>query len=479
MTDSTDFGVADAIDRMKSLLGPNGWIADPTAMAPYLVDARGLYHGAARLVLRPMSTAEVAAIVRLCADARIPIYPQGGNTGLCGGAVPGEDGTGIVLSMSRMNRIRSVDPLNFALVVEAGCTLADVQNAAAGADRLFPLSLGAEGSCQIGGNLSTNAGGIAVLRYGSMRDLVLGLEVVLADGQVWDGLSTLRKDNTGYDLKQIFIGAEGTLGIITAASLKLFPRPCEIQTAFLGLARIEDAMELLARARATTGDQLTGFELMPRRGLDFALRHVPALRDPLTTAHPWYVLLEASTSQPGSALDRALETFLADAMAAGLIQDGVIATSTAQAADFWRLREGLVEAQKSEGGSIKHDVAVPVSRVAAFIKASTDAVEARIPGARPLAFGHVGDGNVHFNVTEPIGANTADFLARWAEINHLVHDIVAGFGGSISAEHGIGRLKRDELARYKPAVALDLMRRIKHALDPQGIMNPGKVLPPT
>lgn len=477
MTDNSNLGVADAIDRMKGLLGPKGWIADPATMAPYLVESRGLYNGAARLVLRPASTDEVAAIVRLCADARIPIFPQGGNTGLCGGGVPTEDGAGIVLSMGRMNRIRSIDPLNFALVAEAGCILADVQCAAAGADRLFPLSLGAEGSCQIGGNVSTNAGGIAVLRYGNMRDLVLGLEVVLPDGQVWDGLTALRKDNSGYDLKQIFIGGEGTLGIITAASLELFPRPCQIETAFLGLARVEEAMELFARARAATGDQLTGFELMPRRGLDFALRHVSNLRDPLSTAHPWYVLLQVSTSQPGSGLDSALETFLANAMAADLVQDGVIAASTAQARDFWRLREGLVEAQKSEGGSIKHDIAVPVSHVAAFIKAATDAVEARMPGARPLAFGHVGDGNVHFNVSQPIGADTGSFLARWAEINLLVHDIVAGFGGSISAEHGIGILKRDELARYKPAVALDLMRRIKHALDPQGIMNPGKLLP--
>jgi D-lactate dehydrogenase (cytochrome) len=470
--------VADTLDRLKASLGPQGWVDQPRAMEPYLVEERGLYHGAARLIARPSSTDEVAAIVRLCAEAGMPIYPQGGNTGLCGGGVPWEDGTGIVLSMGRMNRVRSIDPLNFTLIAEAGCILADIQQRAADADRLFPLSLGSEGSCQIGGNLSTNAGGIAVLRYGSMRDLVLGLEVVLADGRVWDGLTALRKDNTGYDLKQLFIGGEGTLGIVTAATLKLFPRPRDVETALLGLRRVEDAMALFARARAATADQLTGFELMPRRGLQFALDHVPGLRDPLTSLHPWYVLLQISSSQARSGLRQGLEAFLAEALEAGLIDDGVIAENSTQSRDFWRLREGLVEAQKAEGGSIKHDVSVPVSRVAAFIEAATEAVEARIPGARPVAFGHVGDGNVHFNISQPVGADKAAFLARWAEINHLVHDIVAEFGGSISAEHGIGRLKRDELAHYKPAVALDLMYRIKAALDPAGIMNPGKVLPP-
>jgi len=446
VNDSALANASATVEHLKALLGPKGWIDDPHAMEPYLVEERGLYHGAARFVLRPTSTDEVASIVKLCGEARVPIYPQGGNTGLCGGGVPWEDGTGIVLSLGRMNKVRALDALNFTLVADAGCILADIQQAASDADRLFPLSLGAEGTCQIGGNLSTNAGGIAVLRYGSMRDLALGLEVVLPDGRVWDGLTALRKDNTGYDLKQLFIGAEGTLGIITAATLKLFPKPREVETALLGLARVEDAMTLFARARAATGDQLTGFELMPRRGLEFALKHVPGLRDPLSTAYPWYVLLQVSSSQTESGLRAALEGFLAGAMEGDLVTDGTIADSTAQARDFWRLREGLVEA--------------------------------RIPGARPVAFGHVGDGNVHFNITQPVGADRNAFIARWAEINHLVHDIVQGFGGSISAEHGIGRLKRDELTRYKSPVALDLMRRVKAALDPDGIMNPGKVLPP-
>jgi len=468
----------DALDRIKQVVGPTGWLADPADMAPYLEEARGLYHGAARAVIRPASTAEIAEIVRLCAASRLPIVPQGGNTGLCGGAVPWEDGSAIVMSLGRLNRVRAIDPLDFTITVEAGCILADIQHAAAEADRLFPLSLGAEGSCQIGGNLSTNAGGIAVLRYGTMRDLTLGLEVVLPDGQVWDGLRRLRKDNTGYDLKQLFIGAEGTLGIITAATLKLFPRPREIETAFLGLARVDDAMALFARARAASGDQLTAFELIPRIGLDMAMRHVASVSDPLASPHPWYALLEVSSAQTDSGLRGALEAFLVDSMNAGLVQDGVIASSTAQARDLWRIREGMVEGQKFEGGSIKHDVSVPVSRVAEFIKRAIAAVEARLPGIRALAFGHVGDGNIHFNLSQPVRADTAIFMARWAEFNRLVHDLVRDFDGSISAEHGIGRMKREELPRYKSPLELALMRKLKHALDPEDLMNPGKILRP-
>ena len=468
----------DALDRIKQVVGPTGWLADPADMAPYLEEARGLYHGAARAVIRPASTAEIAEIVRLCAASRLPIVPQGGNTGLCGGAVPWEDGSAIVMSLGRLNRVRAIDPLDFTITVEAGCILADIQHAAAEADRLFPLSLGAEGSCQIGGNLSTNAGGIAVLRYGTMRDLTLGLEVVLPDGQVWDGLRRLRKDNTGYDLKQLFIGAEGTLGIITAATLKLFPRPREIETAFLGLARVDDAMALFARARAASGDQLTAFELIPRIGLDMAMRHVASVSDPLASPHPWYALLEVSSAQTDSGLRGALEAFLVDSMNAGLVQDGVIASSTAQARDLWRIREGMVEGQKFEGGSIKHDVSVPVSRVAEFIKRAIAAVEARLPGIRALAFGHVGDGNIHFNLSQPVRADTAVFMARWAEFNRLVHDLVRDFDGSISAEHGIGRMKREELPRYKSPLELALMRKLKHALDPEDLMNPGKILRP-
>jgi FAD/FMN-containing dehydrogenase len=476
VTGSIDVG--EALTRIKALLGLKGFIADAAGMAPFLEEERRLYHGAARLVLRPSSTAEVAEIVRLCAASRLPIVPQGGNTGLVGAAVPPEDGGAVLLSLGRLNRVRAIDPVDFTITVEAGCVLADVQRAAEEVDRLFPLSLGAEGSCQIGGNLSTNAGGIAVLRYGNMRDLTLGLEVVLPDGRVWDGLRALRKDNTGYDLKHLFIGGEGTLGIITAATLKLFPRPREVETAFLALGRVEDAMALFARARKASGDQLTAFELIPRLGLEMAMRHTPGVADPLSALSPWYVLLEVSSSQSESGLRGALEAFLAEAMGEGLVGDGVIALSSEQANALWRIREGMVEGQKHEGGSIKHDVSVPVSKVAEFIVKAIAAVEAKLPGIRPIAFGHVGDGNVHFNLSQPKGADTAVFLARWAEFNHIVHDLVQRFGGSISAEHGVGRLKRDELPRYKSALELELMRRIKHALDPDGLMNPDKVLQP-
>jgi FAD/FMN-containing dehydrogenase len=338
------------------------------------------------------------------------------------------------------------------------------------------LSLGAEGSCRIGGNLSTNAGGVAVLRYGNARDLTLGLEVVLPDGQVWNGLRGLRKDNTGYDLKQLFIGGEGTLGIITAAVLKLFPRPREIETAFIALSKVEDVMEVFARARAASGDQLTAFELIPRIGIEMTTQHLHALSDPMTGKYPWYVLLEVSSSQTAGGLRTMLENFLAAQMEAGLVVDGVIAASAAQAGELWRIRDGMTEAQGYEGGSIKHDVSVPVSRVADFIIEASAAVSRAIPGIRPVPFGHVGDGNIHFNLSQPVGADRAGYLARWEEMNRIVHDIVAARNGSISAEHGIGRMKVEELTHYKSKVELDLMRKIKAALDPQGIMNPGKVV---
>jgi FAD/FMN-containing dehydrogenase len=467
---------SDAIAQIERVVGAKGCIADAAAMAPYLEEERGIYHGAARLVVRPGSTAEVAAVVRICAAARIPVVPQGGNTGLSGGGVPPEDGRAVVLSLGRMNRVRQIDPIDHTITVEAGCILADVQRQAEAVERLFPLSLGAEGSCQVGGNLATNAGGIAVLRYGTMRDLTLGLEVVLPDGQVWDGLRTLRKDNTGYDLKQLFIGSEGTLGVITAATLKLFPRPRAIETALLGLSRVEDAMALFVHARASSGDQLTAFELIPRLGLDMAIRRMAGVRDPLAGPCPWYALIEVSSSRADAALRASLEALLAEAMSAGLVRDGVVATSAAQAGELWRIREGMVEAQKLEGGTIKHDVSVPVSRVADFILAATAAVEERLPGIRPLAFGHVGDGNIHFNLSQPRGVETAVYLARRAEFNRLVHDIVARLGGSISAEHGIGRLRREELVRYKSPIELALMQKLKHMLDPKDLMNPGKVL---
>jgi FAD/FMN-containing dehydrogenase len=464
-----------ALERIKAVVGPRGWIADPGELEPYLVEARRLWRGATRLVVRPASTAEVAAVVRICSEARLAIVPQGGNTGLVGGGVPPEDGQNIVLALGRMNRIRAIDPVNFTMTVEAGCILGLLQQAAAEADRLFPLSLGAEGSCQIGGNLSTNAGGIAVLRYGNTRELTLGVEVVLPDGRVWDGLRGLRKDNTGYDLKQLFIGGEGTLGIITAATVKLFPKPREVETAFLGLSGVEDVMALFAWSRGATADQLTAFELIPRAALDMALAHVPGTVDPLSDPHPWYVLLEISSSQTDSGIRGLLERLLETALAENLIADGVIAETGAQATQLWRIREAIVEAQ-DYSGSIKHDVSVPVSRVAEFILSATEAVTGRLPGIRPMAFGHVGDGNIHFNLTQPDGADTAAYLSRWQEFNDIVHAIVRELRGSISAEHGIGRLKRDEITHYKSPVEIELMRTIKRALDPDNIMNPGKLV---
>jgi FAD/FMN-containing dehydrogenase len=471
MTDTSD-----ALARLQKLLGDKGFIADAAGMEPFLREERGTYHGAAKAVLRPASTEEVSAIVKICAEAKLPIFPQAGNTGLAGGAVPWEDGAGVVVSVSRMNRVRDIDPIDYSITVEAGVILAEVQKAAEAVDRLFPLSLGAEGSCQIGGNISTNAGGIQVLRYGNTRSLVLGLEVVLPDGRVWHGLRALRKDNTGYDMKQLFIGGEGTLGIITAATLRLFPLPKSAETAFLGLTRVEDAMELFSRARKASGDQLTAFELISRFGIDMALKHVSGIIDPLPSVFPWYVLLEVSSSEAQSGLLETLERFLSDSMEAGLIKDGVIAKSGTQARDLWRIREGLVEAQKYEGASVKHDISVPVSKVANFITSAHAAIEAWMPGIRPNAFGHVGDGNIHYNIHQPVPAEKAAFLARQSELNRIVHDIAVGLNGSISAEHGIGRLKVGELAHYKEPIEIEMMRRVKQALDPGGIMNPGKIL---
>jgi FAD/FMN-containing dehydrogenase len=467
-----------ALQRIKKVLGPAGWLSDADAIAPHLLEQRGLYHGRTLLVAKPASTAEVAAVVGICRDSGLPIVPQGGNTGLVGGGVPAEDGRNIVLALGRMNRIRAVDAADFTLTAEAGCILAAVQAAADEADRLFPLSLGAEGSCQIGGNISTNAGGVHVLHYGNTRDLVLGLEVVLPDGQIWDGLRGLRKDNTGYDLKQLFIGAEGTLGIVTAARLRLFPKPREMATALVGLTDLASTMRLFARARQETGDQVTAFELMPRIGIEMALRHIPGLVDPLADPHSAYALIELSSSNPDSRLGDTLERLLAEALETGLAEDAAIAASLAQAKALWRLREGLVEAQRFEGASIKHDVAVPVSAIADFVADAVAAVEARLPGIRPVPFGHAGDGNIHFNLTQPIGADREQYLSRWTEFNRIVHDIVARYGGTISAEHGIGRMKREELARYRSPVELSLMAKIKSALDPDGLMNPGKVIPP-
>ncbi len=464
--------------NIRTIVGNHGWMDDPNAMLPYLVETRGLFQGHALAVVRPDSTSQVAQVVGLCQQAGIGIVPQGGNTGRCGGATPSEHGHEIVLNLSRLKRIRQLDPSNYTITVEAGCILADIQATAANAQRLFPLSLGAEGSCQIGGNLASNAGGTNVLRYGNARDLVLGLEVVLADGQIWDGLTALRKNNTGYDLKDLFIGAEGTLGIITAAVLKLFPQPRDVQTALIALPELEACVELLAQAREASGDTVSTFELMGRTGLDFALRHIPGCRDPMDTPYPWYILLVLSSSRAQASLRDCLEDLLADAYEQGLVMDAVIADSEAQAQGLWQLREGIVEAQRFEGGSIKHDIAVPVSQVPWFIHQANIQVEQLLPGIRVCAFGHVGDGNIHYNLSQPVDMDQAEFLGMWDQFKRIVHDIVAGMNGSFSAEHGIGRLKVGEMARYKSDIELDLMRKLKQALDPKRIMNAGKVVPP-
>jgi FAD/FMN-containing dehydrogenase len=469
---------AEAFQRIKDAVGAKGWSDDPAVLAPHLREERGLWRGEASLLVRPAATEEVARVVTICAGAGIPIQPQGGNTSMCGGSVPFAGFEGIVLSLGRMNRVRKVDPVNNTMTVEAGCILAELQRVAAEHNRLFPLSLGAEGTCQIGGNLSTNAGGTAVLRYGNARELMLGLEVVLPDGRVWDGLRGLRKDNTGYALRHLFVGAEGTLGIVTAAVLKLFPLPTDRQTAIAAVPSPEAAVALLSRLQEATGDAVTGYEILARICLDMVLRHIAGTSDPFgAKSHPYYVLIELSGQGRAGALRGPLEEALAAAAEAGTVLDAVFAASLAQARAFWRLRESVTEAQKFEGGSIKHDVAVPVSRVAEFMREAAAACTAAIPGLRVVAFGHVGDGNIHFNLSQPLQGWTEEkFLGEWDRMNLIVHDIAMAMGGSFSAEHGIGRLKRHELVRYRPPVEIDLMRKLKAALDPQGLMNPGKVI---
>ncbi len=462
-----------AITALKDALGPKGWSDDAQDMAPRLVEERGLYHGSSPLLVRPANTDEVSKVMALCHEAGLTIVPQGGNTGLVGGGVPDGD---IILSLERMNRVLDVDPVNLTLSVEAGCVLANVQEAALEAGAFFPLSLGAEGSCQIGGNLSTNAGGVQVLRYGNARDLVLGLEVVLADGRVWNGLKALRKDNTGYDLKQLFLGAEGTLGVITRAVLRLFPKPKVQATALVGCKTYADALALFVHVRDNTGERLTACEAMSRFCMDLSFKHMEGCRDPFQEPHGVYVLLELSAADAGANLDDDLEAALAEAMESGLVDDAVIAQSETQRDELWRLREAIPEAQKKEGASIKHDVSVPVAKVADFIDAAIKLVEAALPGVRPAPFGHLGDGNIHFNLTQPAGADAKAFLAQWDAINRQVHDLAVAMGGSFSAEHGIGKLKMDALAHYKSPVEMDLMRALKRALDPTATLNPGKVL---
>ena len=464
------------IDALAKKLSAGAVLTDPADMAPYLTDWRGRFNGRARAVVRPANTDEVARVVAACEAEKIALVPQGGNTGLCGGATPSAAGDEIVLCLSRMKTIRHIDPLDNTLTVDAGVTLADAQAAAATVGRLFPLSLASEGSCQIGGNLSTNAGGVHVLRYGTMRDLVLGLEVVLPDGRIWHGLRRLRKDNTGFDLKHLFIGAEGTLGIITGAVLKLFPRPRSNATAWLALPSVEAAVSLLAELRAHFGERISAFELVSRVSLDLVLQHIPDTRDPLAEKAPWYVLVELADTLPDFDLETRLETALGAALEDGRVIDATLAQSGAQAAALWALREHISDAQKREGFSIKHDISLPVSAIARFIAQADAALQAAFPGVRIVTFGHVGDGNLHYNLSQPVSADNAAFIAQTPAANRIVHDLVAALEGSISAEHGLGQLKRDEILLYKSDTEMALMRAIKSAIDPHSQMNPGKVL---
>ncbi|WP_153109971.1 FAD-binding oxidoreductase [Propionivibrio limicola] len=466
------------IERLAAIVGGNYVLTDTDGMSPFLKDWRGRYQGAARCVVRPGSVEEVAAVVRLCAEAGVPMVPQGGNTSLCGAGIPDQQGEAVLINVSRLNRIRDIDPANNTITVEAGCVLQAVKDAAFNAERLFPLSLAAEGTCEIGGNLSTNAGGVQVLRYGNARELTLGLEVVLPNGDIWNGLRGLRKDNTGYDLKQLFIGAEGTLGIITAAVLKLFPLPRATATAWLAIDSPHVAVKVLGSLQADFDTSLTACELVSDVSLGLVLKHIRDAQAPLPGS-PWYLLVEISSSNDEGTLAAALEAFLEKAFERGDVTDAVIAQNIEQAKRLWTLRENISEAQKIEGFSIKHDIAVPVSRIGEFLARAGAALENAFPGIRIVAFGHVGDGNLHYNQSKPeAGENTA-FLAAQSQVNRIVYDIVHSLGGTISAEHGIGQLKRSELLRYKSSVEMKMMLEIKQALDPKGLMNPGKLFDPT
>jgi FAD/FMN-containing dehydrogenase len=462
------------VEQLKEVAGAVN-VLQGDDMAPYLVDWRGRYRGAARCVVRPGSTAEVAAVVRACAEAGAPMVPQGGNTSLCGAATPDADGGAVVISLSRLNRIRALDPENNTITIEAGCVLASVQAAANEAGRLFPLSLAAEGSAQIGGNLSTNAGGVQVLRYGNTRELTLGLEVVLPSGEIWNGLRGLRKDNTGYDLKHLFIGAEGTLGIITAATMRLFPQPSAVATAWVAVSSPQAAIALLTSLQGEFGPLLTACELVSETSLGLVVQNIPGAKRPLNES-PWYVLVELSSGGGDGDLGAWLEAFLAQALEAGRCTDAALAQSEAQAGLLWALRENISEAQKIEGISIKHDVSLPISRIPEFLSQAGAALAAAHPGLRVVAFGHIGDGNLHYNLSMPADADNDALIAQQPAINRQVHDLVHAHGGSISAEHGIGQLKREEILRYKSPVEMEMMRAIKRALDPRGLMNPGKIL---
>jgi FAD/FMN-containing dehydrogenase len=465
---------ASLLSQLAEVIGTEQVLTTDEAMSAHLGDWRGRYRGAAICVLRPATTAEVAAVVRACAQAGVAMVPQGGNTSLCGAATPGPEGEAVLISLSRLRRLRAIDPENNTMTVEAGCVLQTLQEAAAQAGRLFPLSLAAEGSCQIGGNLSTNAGGVQVLRYGNTRELTLGLEVVLPSGEIWDGLRGLRKDNTGYDLKHLFIGAEGTLGIITAAVLKLFPLPRATATAWLAIASPALAVRLLGDLQARFGALLTACELVSDVALGLVRKHFPTAQAGFS-ASPWYLLVELSGGDD-QLRRQAFEAFLGEALESGMISDAVVAQSGEQAQRLWALRENIGEAQKIEGLSIKHDVSVPISRIPEFVERAGRELAHAFPDIRIVAFGHLGDGNLHYNQSQAAAGENAVFIAAQPAVNRIVYELVHELGGSISAEHGIGQLKREELLRYKSPVEMEMMRAIKRTLDPQGLMNPGKVL---
>jgi FAD/FMN-containing dehydrogenase len=468
--------MTDFLTQCRAAIGEQYVLDTPDGMTPFLTDQRGRFTGKALAVLRPGSVEEVAALVRACAGHRVGLVPQGGNTGLVLGSVPDASGAQVVLSLARLNRIRQIDAVNRTMTVDAGCILQHIQEAAAAEGCLFPLSLAAEGSCTIGGNLATNAGGTAVLRYGNTRELCLGLEVVTPQGEIWSGLRGLRKDNTGYDLRDLFIGAEGTLGVITGAVLKLHPQPKACITALAALPSPAHAQQLLVLMQDQCGSSLTGFELMSRYCLELVGQQFPQLPRPFAAPRAQYVLLELSSSESEQHAVDLLERAIGAALERGIVDDAVVATSVAQSAGLWQLREHIPLAQAKAGKNIKHDISLPVSRIADFIAATEPLLDAAFPGCQLVCFGHLGDGNLHFNVAPPSGVSNEDFLRNQDSVNRVVHDSVVAFGGSISAEHGIGALKRDELARYKSPVELNMMRAIKAALDPLGIMNPGKIL---
>jgi len=460
------------LEMLKNIVGDQGWTTDAADLEPHLTERRGRLRGEAAIMVSPSNTTQVADVVQACASEGVSVVPQGGNTGLCGGAIPDDSGEQVILSLSRMNRIRSIDKEDSSILVEAGCILADVQKAATDSGRFFPLSLSAEGSCQIGGNLSTNAGGINVLRYGTARQQVLGLEVVLADGTVWDGLRTLRKDTAGFDMKQLFIGSEGTLGIITAATLKLWLHPGNTTTVLAALDAPVKAVELLARLRDEIGDNVQAFELMSDRCMRFVSRHIPGVKMPLGRDHPWFVLCEVDAGGDSESLENSLMQIFEE----GLVEDVVIAKNQAESDQLWRLRHSISDAQKPEGSNLKHDISVPTGRIADFLAQGERLVQKMMPASRLVAFGHVGDGNLHYNVAQPVGADGEAFLTEGLALTEAIYDLVASMKGSFSAEHGVGLFKKPYLERYRGGTEISLMRTIKAALDPENTLNPGKVI---